>query len=76
MCQRTIETRSRNHCCRGKTVNIAHSDCVSVGFVIQNTKPMHCIKLSSGTFLTVPHFSTLFHKWHDFQKKVTERELY
>ena len=54
MCQRNVETRSRNRCCRGKTVNIAHSECVSIVLVIRNTKSMRCIKLTSGTFLTVP----------------------
>jgi len=32
------------------------------------------IILSSVSHLIVPYFSILFHKWHDFQEKVTEHE--
>jgi hypothetical protein len=65
----SFETRSRYHCCCGKIVNIAHSQCVFVASLIRNTKLMRCVKFSSGSFLSVPYCSTLFHKRHDFQKK-------
>jgi hypothetical protein len=34
--QRNIEVRSRNHCCRGKAINITYFECVSVALVIQH----------------------------------------
>ena len=38
-----MDVRSRNHFCRGKTINIAYSECVSVVIVIQDAKRMHRI---------------------------------
>jgi len=34
--QRNTETRSCNHCCSGKAISIAYSECVSVALVIQH----------------------------------------
>jgi len=38
-----MEARSRNHCCRGKVINITCSDCVFVALVIQHEKRMGLI---------------------------------
>jgi hypothetical protein len=61
------EARSRNHCCRGKAISITYSECVSVALVIQHGKRMRCIILESVASLSLPYFSTLPHKRHDFR---------
>ena len=55
--------------------SIACSECVSVTLVIQHAEHMHHIILSSVACLAPPHFSTLFHTWHDFQKNSIERKM-
>jgi len=42
---RNIEVRSRNHFCRGKTIIISNSECVSAAFVTQHAKNMRHIIL-------------------------------
>ena len=64
-----IEARSRNHCCHGKAISITYSECVFIAVVIQHAKRMRLI-LSSVTFLSPPHASTLFHKRHYLRKTV------
>ena len=66
---RSIEARSRNHCCSGKAMNIIYSVCVCVTLVIQRADLMLYIILSSVAYPTVPHFSTSSNKRHDFSKK-------
>ena len=36
--KRTIEALSRNSCCRGKTISVIYSECVSVALGIQHAK--------------------------------------
>jgi hypothetical protein len=59
MNKRSIQSRSRNHCCRGKAINIIYSEWVCVTLVIQNAKRMRCIISSPVTCLVASHFSTL-----------------
>jgi len=42
---RIIVTRSRNHCCRAKTLSIAYSGCVSVALVTQHAMHIHHIAI-------------------------------
>ena len=68
-----IEACWPNHWCRGKAASIRYSDCVSV-FVASLPDMLvasflHSIMLTSVAGLAVPYFSTLSHKWHDYQEK-------
>jgi hypothetical protein len=63
------EARSRNHCCGGKAISITYSECVSVALVVQHTKRVRPITLSSMACPALPYFSTLSHKKHDFREK-------
>ena len=59
------DARSLNHCCRGKTLSVTYSECVSVALVIEHAMCMRRIVICG---LTVPYFSTLSHKNHDFRE--------
>ena len=61
--QRNVQTRSRNHWFRGKTISITYFECLSVGSVIQHEKHMRRIILSSVTCTSLPCISTLYHKF-------------
>jgi len=61
--KRNTKARSRNHCCRGKTIRITYSGCVSAALVIQ-----HATRIRRIT-LYLWHFSKLSHKRHDFREK-------
>jgi hypothetical protein len=63
---RKIEVRSQNHCCRGKAINTAYSECAFVTKIIQYTKRIRCIILSSIACSDLPFFPTLSHKGYDF----------
>jgi hypothetical protein len=69
------QTRSRNHCCLGKSISITYSECVSVILVMQHAKRLLRVILLSVACLAVPYFSTLSHKLHDFRENVTERKM-
>jgi hypothetical protein len=61
--KRSIEARSRNHCCYGKTIINTYSECVSVALRIQYAMCERHIVING---LCVPYFSTLSHKQNDF----------
>ena len=61
-----IEACLHNHCCCGKAISIAYSECMSVALVMQHVKWMRCIILQSGECLAIPYFSTLSQTWHNF----------
>jgi hypothetical protein len=63
-----IDKRSLNHFCLPKVISITCANCVSVALVIQHTKRMRRIILSSVACPALPYFSTLSHKQHNFQK--------
>jgi hypothetical protein len=65
--KRNTEARSRDHCCRAKTVSITYSERASVALVIQLAKRMRRIILSSVAYLAVPYFSILSHKRYHFR---------
>ena len=58
----------RHHCCLGKAISIAYSECVSVALVTQHTERMRHIILSHVTYLAVQYFSTLSLKGTIFGK--------
>jgi hypothetical protein len=64
-----IEALSPNQYCRGKAMIITYSEYVHVALFTQQAKRMRRIILLSIAYLTLPYFSTLSHKRHDFRKK-------
>ena len=68
---RNTEVHSCNHCCCGKAISITYSECVSVASVTQYAKCTCHVLLSS---VALPYFSTLSHKWHNFQQKFIEHK--
>jgi hypothetical protein len=56
------EVPSQNHCCRGKAISIAYSQCMSVALVIQHAKRMRRIILSSVSCSAIQYVSTSSHK--------------
>jgi hypothetical protein len=64
--KRNTGALSPDHC-RGKTISIAYSECLSVA-VIQHTERTRCITSSIACDSTI--FSTLSHKRHVFSEKI------
>jgi hypothetical protein len=75
MYKRNTETRSPNHCCRGKALNITNSECVFAVLVIRHVIRMHLIILLSAACPSIPYFSTLSPKRHYFRKNVIEHKM-
>jgi hypothetical protein len=48
---------------------------VCVALVIQHPLYMRRLISSSLAFPSLPYFSELSHKWHDFRKNVTEHNI-
>ena len=69
MLQHNIGARSRNHCCRRKTLSITYSECVSVALGIRHAVRLRVIILSALTCRALQYFTTSSHKRHDFRRK-------
>jgi len=70
-----IETRSRNHCCCGKTISIIYSESVPAALSIQLVLQKRHIVFSAVACLTIPHSYTVSPKWLNFRKDVTEHKM-
>jgi len=75
MYKRSMEARSRNHCCSATAIRITYSECVPVALVMQYAMRMRHNVLPSLACLAVQCVSTVSHKWHDFRKKITEHKM-
>ena len=58
-----------------KSSSTTYYECVFVAAAIQHAECMRHIILSSVASLTLPHFSTVSRKWHDFREKVIEHKI-
>jgi hypothetical protein len=53
---RTIEARSRNHCCSGKAINITYSQCVcSPKYPASNAHALYCHLWHAQLYNVFPH---------------------
>jgi len=71
-----MEARSRNHCCRVKTMRIAYSEsrqCL-LSRMQGACAVLYC--LLSVARLAVPYFPTLSHKQHNFRQNVFEHNMF
>jgi hypothetical protein len=70
-----IEARSRNHCCRGKAINVTYSECVSGALFAQHAKGTLCVMLSYVVCPALPCCSQLSHNWRYFRGEVIEHKM-
>jgi hypothetical protein len=56
-------------------MNIAYSERVPVALIIQHAMHMRLIILSSVACPSLPYFSTLSHKRHDYRKTFMEYKI-
>ena len=66
------EARSRNRCCRGKSVRITYFDFVFVTLVVQRARRVLRIIFSSVVF---GYFCTLYHTGNDFRKQGIRHDI-
>jgi len=72
---RKIEARSRNHYCRGKTLCITYSECVSVALVILHAKRICRVILPFLASLSIPYFPHPISGKMFRKKRVVEHEM-
>jgi hypothetical protein len=53
---RNNEARSRNHCCSGKVISIAYSECVLLSLDIQHAMRMRHGVWLGRLYIIFPHF--------------------
>jgi hypothetical protein len=68
-------TRSHNHYCRRKAINVTYSECVYLALIIQYAVLMGRITLSSLACLADLYCCTLSHKRYNFREKVIESKI-
>ena len=74
--QLNVEARSRNHCCRVKTMRITYSECLQrlLSRMQGACAVLYCLLPEAR--LAVPYFSTLSHKRHNFRQNDFEHNMF
>jgi len=65
-----MKARLGKHCCRGKAISTADSECVFLALDMSQMKRMRRVILSSVSYLALPQFYTLSHERHNFGKQI------